>query len=89
MCLKYASMCGAENVQALDTISGIKNWDDTARDIKSGWKKNDLRSGLPAGHSIVNRNCGTGPGIAALVTLRRANMRRRRRRTREQNENSA
>lgn len=43
MCLKYASMCGAENVQALDTISGIKNWDDTARDIKSGWKKNDLR----------------------------------------------
>lgn len=42
-CLKYASMCGAENVQAMDTISGIKNWKETTRKIKSGWKKNYLK----------------------------------------------
>lgn len=42
MCLKYACMCGAQNVQTLDTISGIKNWEETIREIKSGWKKNEL-----------------------------------------------
>ena len=35
-------MCGAENVQALDTISGIRNWEETAKNISSGWKKNEL-----------------------------------------------
>ena len=43
MCLKYASMCGAENVQALDTISGIRSWRETTRQIKSGWKTNALK----------------------------------------------
>ncbi|MFA4838261.1 MAG: carbohydrate kinase family protein [Candidatus Neomarinimicrobiota bacterium] len=43
MCLKYACMCGAQNVQALDTVSGIKNWAQTTREIKSGWGKNELK----------------------------------------------
>jgi bifunctional ADP-heptose synthase (sugar kinase/adenylyltransferase) len=43
MCLKYACMCGAQNVQALDTVSGIKNWAQTTREIGSGWKKNELK----------------------------------------------
>ena len=43
MCLKVAAMCGADNVRALDTISGINNWGETTKKIKSGWKKNDLK----------------------------------------------
>ena len=45
MCLNYASMCGAQNVQALDTVSGMLNWEETTNKIKSGWKKNVLRVG--------------------------------------------
>ena len=45
MCLKYACMCGAQNVQALDTLSGIINWEETTIKIKSGWRKNDLKIG--------------------------------------------
>ena len=45
MCVKYACMCGAQNVQALDTVSGIIDWEETTKKIKSGWKKNDLRIG--------------------------------------------
>jgi len=43
MCLKYACMCGAHNVQALDTVSGIKSWEETTRDIKNEWPQNALK----------------------------------------------
>lgn len=43
MCLKYACMCGAQNVQALDTVSGIKSWEETTREVKSGWKQNEMK----------------------------------------------
>ena len=42
MCLKCACMCGAQNVQVLDAVSGVKNWEQTTREIKSGWNKNEL-----------------------------------------------
>jgi sugar/nucleoside kinase (ribokinase family) len=42
MCVKYACMCGAQNVQRLDTVSGIKNWAQTTRDIQSGWQQNEI-----------------------------------------------
>ncbi|MFA4921909.1 MAG: carbohydrate kinase family protein [Candidatus Neomarinimicrobiota bacterium] len=43
MCLKYACMCGAQNVQALDTVSGIKSWEETSREIKSEWPQNEIK----------------------------------------------
>ena len=42
MCLKCACMCGAQNVQVLDAVSGVKKWEQTTREIKSGWNKNEL-----------------------------------------------
>lgn len=47
MCLKYACMCGAQNVQALDTVSGIKSWQETSREIKSEWSQNELKIETP------------------------------------------
>jgi len=38
-CLKYATATGAENVEALDTVSGIRSWAETTARIKSGWQK--------------------------------------------------
>lgn len=43
MCLKYGCMCGAQNVQVLDAVSGIKNWEQTTTQLKSGWNKNELK----------------------------------------------
>ena len=62
MCLKYASMCGAQNVQALDTVSGIINWEETTRKIRSGWKKNDLRIGAAGWKFDRDKILWHGPG---------------------------
>lgn len=43
MCLKYACVCGAQNVQALDAISGIRNWKETTSKVKKRWKQNELK----------------------------------------------
>jgi sugar/nucleoside kinase (ribokinase family) len=40
--LRYACAAGGHNVQVLDAVSGIKSWEETTADIKSGWKKIDL-----------------------------------------------
>jgi len=41
-CLKYACMCGAQNVQVLDAVSGIRNWRQTTKAIMNSWPKNEL-----------------------------------------------
>jgi len=38
-CLKYATAAGAENVEAIDAVSGVRSWDETTARIKSGWPK--------------------------------------------------
>lgn len=37
--LHYAAAAGAQNVTALDAISGIRPWDETTRRIHDGWPK--------------------------------------------------
>ena len=43
-CLKYATAAGAENVEAIDAVSGIQSWEETAARIKGGWAKATLAS---------------------------------------------
>ncbi len=62
MCLNYASMCGAQNVQALDTVSGIVNWQETTRKIKSRWKKNGLRIKAVGWKFDCEKELWHGPG---------------------------
>jgi len=62
MCISYASMCGAQNVQALDTVSGMINWKETAKKIKDGWKKNDLRIGAADWEFDRVKELWHGPG---------------------------
>ncbi len=62
MCLTYASMCGAQNVQALDTVSGMINWKETTKKIKGGWKKNDLRIGATEWKFDRVKELWHGPG---------------------------
>jgi len=43
-CLKYATAAGAENVEAIDAVSGVRSWDETTARIRSGWQKVTLAS---------------------------------------------
>ena len=62
MCVKVACMCGAQNVQALDTVSGIINWEETTRKIKSGWRKNDLKIEAAGWKFDCEKELWQGPG---------------------------
>jgi sugar/nucleoside kinase (ribokinase family) len=41
-CIKYGCAVGAQNVQVLDAVSGIRSWEETIRQVQSGWRKTDL-----------------------------------------------
>ena len=45
-CLKYACAVGAQNVQVLDAVSGVKSWEETTRQLQSPWPKNRLERGI-------------------------------------------
>jgi sugar/nucleoside kinase (ribokinase family) len=62
MCLNYASMCGAQNVQALDTVSGLINWEMTTSKIESGWKRNDLKIRTAGWKFDAGKELWHGPG---------------------------
>jgi sugar/nucleoside kinase (ribokinase family) len=38
---------GACNVEAADTLSGVRSWDETLRRVASGWSRHDLRIEAP------------------------------------------
>ncbi len=38
-CIKYACAVGAQNVQVLDSVSGIRSWEETTRQLQSLWAK--------------------------------------------------
>jgi len=38
-CVKYACAVGAQNVQVLDSVSGIRSWEETTRQVQSIWPK--------------------------------------------------
>ena len=42
-CLKYACLVGWQNVQVLDAISGIKNWEETKRIYEQGVAIHDVK----------------------------------------------
>ncbi len=41
-CLRYGTAAGAENVEAMDAVSGVGTWDEITARIDAGWKKTDL-----------------------------------------------
>lgn len=42
-CLQWASAVGACNVEAVDAVSGVRRWDETAARIEAGWRERDSR----------------------------------------------
>lgn len=60
--LQHACAVGAQNVQALDTISGVKSWKETTRQIKSGWAKNRLIINEPGWKFDAGGRVWRGPG---------------------------
>ncbi len=38
-CIRYACAVAAQNVQVLDAVSGIRSWQETTRQLQSGWPK--------------------------------------------------
>jgi len=42
-CLEYATAAGAENVEAMDAVSGVGTWDEITRRIRAGWQKVELK----------------------------------------------
>ncbi len=47
--LQYATAVGANNVTAPDALSGIKDWEETTRQIRKGWEQNPLDLGAVKG----------------------------------------
>jgi sugar/nucleoside kinase (ribokinase family) len=43
---RFACAVGAHNVMAMDAVSGVKSWRETASAIRRGWRKNTIK--LPA-----------------------------------------
>jgi len=43
-CLRYATAAGAENVEAMDAVSGVGTWDEITARINAGWKKGPTKS---------------------------------------------
>ncbi|NQT18499.1 MAG: carbohydrate kinase family protein [Planctomycetes bacterium] len=41
-CLRYATAAGAENVEAMDAVSGVGTWDEITSRIGAGWPKAKL-----------------------------------------------
>lgn len=58
--LKYACAAGAQNVEALDAVSGVKSWEETREKIKSGWAKNNFLVKTPGW--IFDRQAETWKG---------------------------
>jgi hypothetical protein len=38
---------GACNVEAADTLGGVRSWEETLRRVASGWSRHDLRIEAP------------------------------------------
>lgn len=60
-CLKYACAVGAQNVQVLDAVSGVKTWEETTRQLHSPWPKNPLERESPGWSFDEKRQVWHGP----------------------------
>lgn len=61
-CLKRANMVGWQNVQVLDAVSGIKNWDETSAMVKQEKPMNDLNLNNTGWRFIEQFKLAAGPG---------------------------
>ena len=60
-CLEYACAAGAQNVTALDALSGLKSWPETVRQVESKPKKNELLIGTPGWKYKEDKGLWYGP----------------------------
>lgn len=59
--LRCACAVGAQNVQAADSVSGVKTWDFTLRQTASRPTQNEMSLALPRWRRSVSEGCYTGP----------------------------
>jgi len=60
-CLRYACAAGAQNVQAHDSLSGVKSWEETTRQVRSGMAKNEVPIDMPGWRHDDAANHYRGP----------------------------
>lgn len=60
-CLEYATATGAENVEAMDAVSGVGTWDEVSRRIGAGWKKVELKDPGPGWSFDSAKRVWVGP----------------------------
>jgi len=61
-CLRYAAAVGAENVEAVDAVSGIHSWEEVTARLQAGWKKNEFTPNGAGWTFDAERNLWFGPG---------------------------
>ncbi len=59
--LRYACAVGAQNVQVLDAVSGVRSWEETTQQIKAGWKKDKLDIRTPGWRFDKSQKLWIGP----------------------------
>jgi len=60
-CLEYACAAGAQNVTALDALSGLKSWPETVKQVESKPKKNELVIKTPGWKYKEDKGLWYGP----------------------------
>jgi sugar/nucleoside kinase (ribokinase family) len=62
--LTAAVAVGACNVEAADTLSGVRPWDETLRRVASGWERHELRLDAPGWRFDAVSGLWVGPAEA-------------------------
>ena len=61
--LIMAVAVGASNVEATDSLSGIRNWEDTVQRVAAGWEQQPLKLRSPGWQFDPETGLWCGPGI--------------------------
>lgn len=61
VCLRYATAAGAENLEAMDAVSGVGTWDEITKRIDGGWPKAKLDVGSEGWNFDADKQLWTGP----------------------------
>jgi hypothetical protein len=62
--LTAAVAVGACNVEAADTLSGVRPWDEMLRRVASGWERHELRLDAPGWRFDAVSGLWVGPAEA-------------------------
>ena len=60
-CLRYGTATGAENVEAMDAVSGVGTWDEITKRIDGGWAKAKLDVGSEGWSFDADKQLWIGP----------------------------